>query len=141
MKHFESTVRLLNGSHSNAAFGLVLFAALLLPSTVRAQRPVVDKHLSHRELKALIQNATTREEHLRIAAYYHLESAKLQKQSTEHADLESAYANGTRYSPKSGMPGGELQHCKYFAESIAAAAREAEALSVAHDTMAKNAGH
>ena len=103
------------------------------PRVVSAQTGA-DSTLSHREVKKLIETATTRSDHLRIAAYYQTEASKLHREAAEHADLESAYANGSRYSPKQ-YPSA-YDHCKGFAQSIERAAKDADALSTAHKDIA-----
>lgn len=113
----------------------MLFLVLGQPSprVVSAQTDA-DAPLSHREVKKLIETATTRSDHLRIAAYYQTEARKLHIEAAEHADLESAYANGSRYSPKQ-YPSA-YDHCKGFAQSMEQAAKDADALSTAHKDIA-----
>lgn len=138
MNRISIKLRHLSGSAVKWTVVLIFTSVLLLHGALKAQAGS-QKHFSHQELKSLIEKATTREDHLKLAAYYHAEAVRLEKQASEHADLASAYADGTRYSPKSGMPNGELEHCKSFANSIGAAAKDAEALAEAHREMAKQA--
>ena len=135
MNRISKKLPCLLGSAIKLANVLVLASLLSLQGLASAQDGS-QKQLTHRGLKSMIQRARTREDHLKIAAYYHAEAVKLRKEASEHADLASAYANGTRYSPKSGMPNGELEHCKSFANSIEAAAKDAEALAESHQEMA-----
>ncbi|CAN5407213.1 hypothetical protein BH10ACI4_BH10ACI4_06030 [soil metagenome] len=113
----------------------MLFLVLGQPSPlVVSAQTGANRPLSHREVKKLIETATTRSDHLRIAAYYQTEASTLHREAAEHADLESAYANGSRYSPKQ-YPSA-YDHCKGFAQSMEQAAKDADALSTAHRDIA-----
>jgi len=91
------------------------------------------RKLSHKELKDLIANAKTREEHLRLAAYYRAEADRLRKDAEEHQDLATAYAKGELYEPSKS---GALQHCKQFADFFAHGAVEADQLAAEHQKLA-----
>lgn len=119
---------------SAALLGLVL-TICTFPAVAIGQ---AQEHLSHRQVKALIGTATTSSDHLRLAAYYRAEAARLRKDASDHQDEAKAYANTSAYTPK-GPPGGWLEHCKKFANSFAQAADEAEALATAHQNMAEQA--
>lgn len=134
---FTNIVRLSDSAIKLAGL-LILASVLLLPGLASAQDGS-QQHLSHKELKSLIQKATTRQDHLRIAAYYRAEASRLRQQASEHADLESAYANRTLYSPK-GYPSA-YEHCKSFAESMGRGGKDAEALAEAHQRMANQVKH
>ena len=91
------------------------------------------RKLSHKELKALIANAKTREDHLRLADYYRAEASRLRKEAEEHQDLATVYTKGDLYeSSKTGA----AQHCKQFADFFAHGAAEADQLAAVHQKMA-----
>ena len=89
--------------------------------------------LSHKQLKDLIAKAKTREDHLRLAAYYRAEANRLRKDAEDHQDLATAYAKGELYEPSKS---GALQHCKQFADFFAHGASEADQLAAEHQKLA-----
>lgn len=91
------------------------------------------RKLSHAELKALIANAKTREDHLRLADYYHAEASRLRKDAEEHQDLATAYTKGEVYEASKT---GASQHCKQFADFFAHGALEADRLAADHEKLA-----
>lgn len=122
----------------------ILFLAVILIFSTdgfgqnRSTAPAVDQKtaLSQAELKKLIATAKTKQDHLRIAAYYHAEALRLRKEAAEHEDLATAYADRTRFEPK-GVTGGELQHCKRFAAIFAQGAQRADELAEDHRRIAE----
>jgi hypothetical protein len=86
------------------------------------------KRMTTKELKSLIQNAKTAEDHWRIAAYYQSKAAHLLKESKEDQGLTEAYANRTLYARR-------LQFAAYEAE----AAKEAQDMAAIHEAPAKKA--
>lgn len=122
---------------------MITICLLFLPSGTAIQRTAEaqetsTKHLSHRGFEKLIKKPVTAGDHLELADYYHRESLNLRKEAAEHAWLARAYASGKLFTPKSGIPNGEFEHCKGFAESLSKAADDAEALAVDQQNMAAN---
>jgi len=93
----------------------------------------IHRKLSHAELKALIANAKTREDHLKLADYYHAEASRLRKEAEEHQDLATAYTKGELYEASKT---GASQHCKQFADFFAHGAVEADRLAADHEKLA-----
>ena len=119
---------------------ILLFAALMI-TTLGAAQTITVKPLSHRAFKKLVNNPATPEDHLRIADYYHRDANKLRKESEMHALLAIDYAKGKLFTPKSGIPNGQYEHCKVYGENLAKAADEADALGLAHQRMAEEMRH
>ena len=95
-----------------------------------------------KELKTLLKTAKESPEHLRIAAYYRQEAARLTASSKEHAQLADTYAKTVRnpmVSKHGDTFGQGAPHCKKWAELQAEEAKEAEALATLHENMAKDA--
>ncbi len=73
-----------------AAFG-ALFLTLLLSSFQSVAAETKKARLSHKELKALIANAKTPEDHQKLATYYRQEGERLGQRSREHEELAAVY--------------------------------------------------
>jgi len=95
-----------------------------------------------KELVTLLKTAKEPPEHLRIAAYYRQEAARLTASSKEHAELADTYAKtvpNPMVSKHGDTFGQGAPHCKKWAELQAEEAKEAEALATLHENMAKDA--
>ena len=95
-----------------------------------------------KELKTLLKTAKEPPEHLRIAAYYRQEAARLTASSKEHAELADTYAKtvpNPMVSKHGDTFGQGAPHCKKWAELQAEEAKEAEALAALHENMARAA--
>lgn len=111
----------------------VSVAALGQPASGSPPASNTHRKLSHKELKALIANAKTREDHLRLADYYRAEANRLRKDAEEHQDLAMVYAKGDLYEPSKT---GAAQHCRQFADFFAHGAVEADQLAAVHQKIA-----
>jgi hypothetical protein len=93
------------------------------------------------ELKVLLKTATQPPQHLRIAAYYRAEAARLRQSAKEHSDLAAIYNENHPFAAMESKHGDAFgqgaSHCKKFAELAEEQAREADALVVLHEDMAK----
>src|SRR6266566_1537603 len=95
-----------------------------------------------KELKTLLKTAKEPPEHLRIAAYYRQEAARLTASSKEHAELADTYAKtvpNPMEAKHGDMAGQGTLHCKKWAELDGEEAKQAEALATLHEDMAKAA--
>lgn len=97
---------------------------------------------TRKELATLLKTAKEPADHLRIAAYYKQEAARLRQTAKEHADLAGIYqthpfaAMGSKQGDA--LPHG-ASHCRKLADSALAQAKEADALTALHEDMAKAA--
>jgi hypothetical protein len=93
-----------------------------------------------KELVALLKTAKEPPEHLRIAAYYRQEAQRLTADARYHDEMGEAY-QGRALPYESKHPYGTLgvSHCHYWAELDLKQVKEAQALAVLHENMAKEA--
>jgi hypothetical protein len=98
-------------------------------STNPQQKPMTKK-----ELKWLIQNVKTAEDHQKLAVYYRQEAASLREESQNHKEMAEAYATGKK---KTGLPGKLFNHCRNIADYYAKSAKKADKMAVMHEELAK----
>ena len=79
-----------------------------------------------------IKSAKTPEQHQAIADAYTKEAQSLQAQADGHRHMDAWYSEPGYRSNKLGFP----RHCRALTQSLTAAAKEAESLGKAHQTMA-----
>ena len=119
------------------ALCLALVAMLLVAgSTARAQ----DGLLSKQELKTLIANAKTPEDHQRLAKHFTAKAAQLEDDAKDHEALAAQYkANPNMHEMK--HPGSQqtASHCVTMARSLRKSAVDARQLAADHELMAKGA--
>ena len=118
-----------------SATWFVLLAILTAPSLLRAQG---GDHMSKDDVKALIGNAKTAEDHERLAKHFDAEAAQLDAEATEHQELAAEYkAHPSGQDSKHPMSGKTAGHCQFFADDLHKAATQARALAADHRGMAK----
>lgn len=84
------------------------------------------------------KNARTAEEHAAVATAYRERAERLRKEAAEHMELAtwwSSLAGGKTPATGTGRYE-EAQHCRRFADSLLAAAKEADLLAEAHGAQA-----
>ena len=132
----KSTKNLVSTAVLIAALFTVSFASVY---TVAQTQKVPTK----KELVTLLKTAKEPREHLRIAAYYRAEAARLRQSAKEHSDLAAVYGEkhpfGAMESKHGDAFGQGASHCKKFAELAEEQAKEADALVALHEDMAKAA--
>jgi hypothetical protein len=122
------------------AIALIAMASLLV--TVQDARAAQSKHLSKKEVVALITNAKSPEEHLRLAQYYKAEADRLEVEAKEHDEMAAAYRKNSTWqasAAKGPMRPDTPAHCEYFAKSVREAAKAAQEMAASHEQMAKDA--
>jgi hypothetical protein len=91
-------------------------------------------------LEQMIATAKTPADHEAIAALYRGESAKLQKEATQHAAIAEQFTReAAGQAPWAGHHYEWANHCRAFADSLGKAAQEAQALAKIHESMAQSA--
>ncbi len=119
------------------AMWFLLVAMFAVPGLLRAQD---SGNLSKGEVKTLIANAKTAEDHERIAKYFDAEAVQLDAEANEHQELVAVYkANPSGQESKHPMSGKTAGHCQYFADDLHKAATQARELAADHRDMAKEA--
>lgn len=96
------------------------------------------KMLNKKELKTLLKNASTPEDHIRLAQHFRLKADKLGAEANEHIEMAAWYREhaggaGVKW-PSSTYT---TAHCEDWAKRLREAAKDAQALSDAHAEMAK----
>ena len=96
--------------------------------------------LSKQDLKSLISNAKSAQDHERLARHFDAKAAELEADSKEHYELAAQYrAKPTAHESKHPMSGETAGHCQYFADDLHKAAQRARQIAADHRTMAKQA--
>lgn len=119
---------------------VVLASSSFIPAAMATEnKPVLTK----KQLKVLLRTAKEPPEHRKIAEYYRQEAQRLTASSKEHAELAAIYQKNPPFpamEAKHGTSFGQgVSHCRRWAELDAEQAREAEAVAVLHEDMAKAA--
>lgn len=97
--------------------------------------------ISRKELKVLLKTAKEPAEHQKIAAYYRQEATRLTQSAKEHAELAAIYKQNPPNPAMESKHGSSVEgvsHCNRWSELDAEQAKEAEALAVLHEGMAKD---
>jgi hypothetical protein len=118
------------------------FFALLFIGTIGLS-PAMESEgmLKAREVRALVANAKTAADHMKLARHFTAMAAKHEADAVEHEALAEEYARLPRPgAAKMPMSGNTPEHCKYYAEHCRKAAAQMRALAAAHEEMAKKAG-
>lgn len=105
------------------------------------QAPAVDNkgELSPKEVKALVANAKTSADHMRLAHHYNAMAAKHEAEALDHEALAVEYTKNPQIgASKHTMAPNTAEHCKYFAGHCRNAAKEMRAMAAMHEEMAKS---
>ena len=98
------------------------------------------KILKKDELKNLIANAKTAQDHQRVADHYTAKAEQFEAEATEHAEEAAKYrANPNMHEMKHPGSPQTASHCESMARSLRDAARQARQLAEDHQAMAKSA--
>ena len=94
-----------------------------------------------KEVKALVANAKTPADHMKLARHFMAMAKMHEDEAVEHEALAIEYARNPPYlASKHPMSGNTAEHCKYFAEHCRKAAAEMRAMAAAHEAMSKEIG-
>lgn len=127
---------------SSAAALAVAALFTALPGVVPHLNAAEPKRLTKTEVKALIANAQTPDDHLQLARYYRSEAARLEAEAKDHDELAAAYRQSSTShaaAMKNPMASNTAAHCEYFAKSMREAAKADRDLAAEHEQMAKEA--
>lgn len=131
----RSNTRCFRTLASSLLFGLLV---TLASGTATAVEP--KGAMKPKEVKALVANATTPADHMKLARHFSAMAAKHEAEAVEHEALVIEYTRKpTVSSSKRPMAPDTAEHCKYFAEHCRKAAKEMRAMAAAHEAMAKEA--
>lgn len=116
--------------------GFILAVSLLFAGTIATTLPAQEKpvKLSHQRLNDLIKSAKEPADHMKLAAYYRQEAARLREEAKDHQEAAQVYGVSGRTKPTiaNGAP-----HCETWAKLDLDAAKEADGLATMHENMAK----
>jgi alanyl-tRNA synthetase len=103
-------------------------------------RAIQNNVLPKDELKTLVANAKTAQDHERLAAHFNAKADQLDAEAKEHTELATEYrAHPTIHEMKHKMSGQTAGHCDFFAADLHKAAQQARAIAGDHAAMAKEA--
>ena len=102
---------------------LLAISIAAFPATQSGDVPSKD------EVTTLLKSAKTPLEHHRIAMYYNQEASQLRKEADVHRAWVNIYAKGQGAA-----------HCSNLVKVYEQAAKDADALAIMHEDMAKAAG-
>jgi len=117
----------------------MVLAAVIAISAPQATAAEMKGMLKSKEVKALVANAKTPADHMKLAGHFNAMAEKHEAEALEHEALAVEYTRNPRMgSSKTPMSPNSAEHCKYFAEHCRKAANEMRAMAAEHEEMAKN---
>lgn len=123
------------------ASAMVLAAMAVVPAP-GATAAEMQGMLKTKEVKALVADAKTPADHLRLARHFAAMAEKHEAEAREHEALAAEYTRHPRLgSTKSPMAPNSPQHCTYFAEHCRKVAGTMRAMAAEHEEMARNPGN
>lgn len=118
---------------------VVALAAVLVAATTRIGSAQAGGRLGKQELQSLLMTAKTKEDHMKLAAHYKAEAARLQAEAKEHEEMaEMDRKSSPPLAAKHPLAVGE-QHCRSIAKNYRDAATKMQALAALHEDSAKKA--
>jgi len=116
----------------------VTLSVLFLNTTFSAAQD--QKVPTKNELATLLKTAKEPSDHIRIAAYYTQEAARLRQAAKQHSDLAAIYEQTHPFAAMESKHGNSYgqgaSHCRKFAQLSLDEAKEADALASLHKEMA-----
>jgi hypothetical protein len=104
----------------------VLLGLLVVSGTLWAGQ---DDLMSKKELKTLVANAKTAQDHVRLARHFAAKAEQLEADAKDHFELSDSYNRRDR----------GFNHCAALAKELHQAAEDARQLSADHSDMANQA--
>jgi hypothetical protein len=129
-------------TRTNLSLALMFALTMVVFTSVNQVAAQNQSTISKTELKVLLKTAKTPTEHQKIATYYRQEAARLNQSAKEHGELAAIYKQtppNPAMESKHGVSVEGASHCNRWAELDSEQAKEAEALAVLHEGMAKAA--
>ena len=131
-------MRILTGWMRASVSVLVLAFLALITADVGSAADQQKAMLSNKQLKALVTNAKTPADHLKLARHYTAMAERHEADANEHAALAAEYRKAPRASEsKRPMSPDTAAHCEYYAQHCRKAAQEMRAMAKIHEEMAK----
>ena len=118
---------------------LALAATLVISIGQSAAAVGTDGELNKEEVRALVANAKTPADHMKLAAHYTALAVKHESEAQEHEALAAEYSRSPQLgAAKHPMGPNSAEHCRFFAEHCRKAAKEMRAMAAEHEEMAKS---
>lgn len=116
---------------------LARLSALAVVGMLTLGTPLVDAQtLSPDELAAALDNATSKQDHLKLAGHFEAEANQLHEDAARHEAMTA------RYKKMPARPGAlhkhMARHCENLAASLRSAAKESDELASAHRKRAES---
>src|SRR5450432_153648 len=119
----------------------MVLAVMMVISAGQALAIGPKDELKPNEVRALVANAKTPADHMKLAHHYTAMAAKHEAEAQEHEALAAEYTKNPELGgDKHPMGPNTAEHCKFFAEHCREAAKEMKAMAAAHEEMAKSLG-
>jgi hypothetical protein len=127
----------------NKSIAAYFLIAVLSFTTLGAMSPArgddTNPKLTSKQLRSLIANAKTPEDHQKLAAYYRDMAAEAKANAAEHEKILAAYNQNPSTHPPAKAAGGPAEHCRTLIRLFNDEAKEDLAMADQHDQMAKAA--
>ena len=115
---------------------LVIMAATMLATVGMSVEPA--KMMSRKEVKMLIETASTPAAHNKLAVHYRLQAEQFDAEAQEHSEMAIMYkARPTALGLKMPLNTNTSAHCEFIAENLRNSAARSRTLSAEHAEMAK----
>ena len=113
---------------------LLASAAVFVSAAEKTGQP----QLTKREVKALIVNAQTPEDHMKLAAYFRDEARQEESKAKYHDEMAELYRqHPLPYESKQPSSLRMQNHCKHFADEARKGAANANAMAEEHEKVAE----
>lgn len=129
-------------ARTNSSLALIIALTLASFTSVYPAAAQNNPTISKKELKVLLKTAKEPADHQKIAAYYRQEAARLTLSAKEHEELAAIYKQNSPNPAMESKHGSSVEgatHCNRWAELDGEQAKDAEALAILHEGMAKDA--
>ena len=125
----------------NRVVSSIALAAVMLISIGQSTAAEPKGELSNKEVRALVANAKTPGDHMKLAAHFTAIAVKHEAEAQEHEALAAEYKSNPQLgSSKHPMGPNSAEHCLFFAEHCRKAAKEMRTMATEHQEMAKSLG-
>lgn len=131
--------RTLTSRWRHLAAGTAVVLVLLMAGLTQSGSAQPETRMSKKEMKELIVNAKSKEDHQKLASYYKQEADRLLAEAKEHEEMAEMYRkNPHPLEQKHPMAVG-AGHCRYVAQRYRQAAAKTQTLAAFHEGLVKKA--
>ena len=116
----------------------MVVTALCIVSVPQAGAAESKAMLKPKEVKALVANAKTPADHMKLARHFAAMAEKHEAEAKEHEALAEVYSHRSAARTADPLGTNNEQHCKDYAEHCRRAAADMRAMAEVHEKMAKS---